>query len=64
MRRYLTVGELIERLQKIDKRKYIHTPYVSSLHSYRDGEYTLTLVTDMDGGRVKDIYIKTRKENQ
>ncbi len=29
--KYFTVEELIQKLSKLDKRKYAHTPYISDI---------------------------------
>ena len=53
---YLTVEELIAKLHNMDKRKYTHSPYISSIRYVDDG-CILTMVNGPIGGATKEIKI-------
>ena len=53
---YISIPELIECLQKLDKRKYCKTPYIAGF-TYSDGELMLQLCPHETGGTIKDLKI-------
>ena len=55
---YLTIPELIEVLQQIDKRKYRNTPYLSDIvYPWDKNVLTLTFVAHPNGGSTKHIRV-------
>ena len=59
---YLTIPEIIEVLQQIDKRKYRNTPYLSDIaYPWNQNVLKLTLVEHPNGGSTK--YMQISLEN-
>lgn len=54
---HISIPELMECLQKLDKRRYCKTPYIVSI-TYSDGMLMLRLCPHETGGTIKDLKIK------
>ena len=53
---HISIPELIECLQKLDKRRYCKTPYIVSF-TYSDDKLMLELCPHETGGTIKHLKI-------
>lgn len=58
---YITLPQLIELLQSIDKRRYAKTPYIFGIdYHWLNKEYVVKLTSGDTGGDIKEIRIPVK----